>query len=378
MISPLAAEPSCPQRAASAVRVLHCIPTLSVGGAETQLRLLAPRMVAAGAEVAIFSRLSEDDQRALTAQGVRCFDISQYSNHDPRLLFALYRAVGKMRPTVIQTWLTQMDILGGAVARVTGLRWVIAERSSIGAYPPGFKNRIRQHLGGSALVVANAEHGRGVWPGHRNVSVIGNGIDFAVVDRVRSKCAGDGRQPARRPTIITVSRLVPEKNVRTLIEAVALLKQSVRDIHLVIVGDGPERANLEAQVALSELCADVTFVGYQPNPLEWIASADVFASASTFEGHPNSVTEAAALEVPTVLSDIPMHQSLLGSGALYASCDDPQGFTRQLARLMADDSLRGSLAKAARATVQQFDVDAIVLAYLRLYGRVSSEVHEDK
>ena len=44
---------------------------------------------------------------------------------------------------------------------------------------------------------------------------------------------------------------------------------------------------------------------------------------------------------------------------------------------MADDSLRGSLAKAARATVQQFDVDAIVLAYLRLYGRVSSDVHED-
>lgn len=363
-------SPQGQPQVAAIVRVLHCIPTLAVGGAETQLRLLAPQLKAQGVEVAIIGRFADEDALVLTQQGVTCFRLHSTSNYDPEMVAALMRAVRQFRPTVIQTWLTQMDILGGLVARIFGIPWIIAERSSPPAYPPSTKNRLRQWIGRRATVIANAPQGRDVWPRH-DVDVIGNGIDFAGIAGLPPAPLADTVAFAGRIAVATVSRLVPEKSIDVLVAAVALARERMPKIRLIVVGDGPDRSRLQMLVEEQGLGDHVVFTGFQADPLAWMRSAAMFASASQFEGHPNAVTEAVAAGVPTILSDIAPHRSLLGQGALYAPVGDASAFAAHMMTLAADAHHRQAIAAQARDAIRGFDINSITARYRVLYERLA-------
>jgi glycosyltransferase involved in cell wall biosynthesis len=106
--------------------------------------------------------------------------------------------------------------------------------------------------------------------------------------------------------ILTVSRLVPIKNVRLLVEAFATARKTLSDLHLIIVGEGPQRQQLDAAAAALELGGAITFTGYVPQaetPV-WYRTADVFALPSDFDNSPNVVLEAMASGLPIVATDV--------------------------------------------------------------------------
>lgn len=357
------------QTAVAPIRVLHCIPTLAVGGAETQLRLLAPSLKKQGVEVAIIGRFPEEDALALTRHGIECFRLRSTGNYDPAIIAALIAAIRRFRPTVVQTWLTQMDILGGSMACVFGIPWIIAERSSPPNYPPSAKNRLRQWMGRHATIIANAPQGRDVWPG-RTVEVIGNGIDLAGIASLSSAPLADTDAFSGRIAVVTVSRLVPEKSIHVLVAAVALARERVPNIRLIVIGDGPERGRLQMLVEEQGLGDHVVFAGFQADPLAWMRSAAMLSSASQFEGHPNAVTEAVAAGVPTILSDIAPHRSLLPQAALYAPVGDASAFAAHMTTLAVDAQQRQAVARQARDAIRGFDIDAITARYRVLYERL--------
>lgn len=318
---------------ASPIRVLHCIPTLASGGAETQLKRLAEWAVRKGVASAVLARMAPAVREELAAAGVRPFPIADGRHFDPRQLVAIQQAVTAFRPTVIQTWLTQMDVLGGVVALARRIPWIISERTSPPCYSPNWRNRVRARLGGHAdRIIANSAHGLDVWPHHPHRLVIGNGIDLAAIaaappDTLRATAPFRGQ-----PVVLSVSRLVPEKKVDVLIRAVAAVRDRLPGSRLVVVGDGPERPGLEALAYALGIAEHVGFAGNQPQPLAWYRSADLFVSASLFEGLPNAVLEAAAAGLPLVLSDIPMHRSFVGDGARYVALDDVHGMAEAIAQ----------------------------------------------
>lgn len=356
----------------ASISVLHCIPTLSIGGAETQLKLLAPRLAARGVEVGIFGRLADGDIDTLTARGVTCFPLRTKGSYNPAVIGALLRAVRRARPTTIQTWLPQMDIIGGSVARALGVPWIISERSSPPAYPPSFKNSLRHWVGRRAAICANTEHGLAVWPRNADKSVIANGIDLAAqAARQRHNPGSDVHAERDVVKIVTVSRLVPDKCVDVLITALGLARAVVPDIALIIIGDGPDRNRLENMVTDCGLSDHVIFTGFLASPSDIVSSADMFASASLYEGHPNAVTEAAAAGIPAILSDIAMHRSLLGDGACYAPINDAASFARLFVALAGDQGRRAVIGEAGRQAVSRFDIDVIASQYIELYRRLA-------
>lgn len=355
-----------------AVSVLHCIPTLRVGGAETQVRLLAPRLVASGVGAAVLARMDDVDVTALSGAGVTCFPIRDAGNYNPGIFFEVQSAFRAMRPSVVQTWLPQMDIVGGVVARACGIPWILSERSSPPCYPATAKNWLRRQLGRGATLVANAPQGLDVWPDHPDGQVIGNGIDLSAVDASPRGRLRDQVPFRNRTSVVTISRLVQSKNIETLIAAIDIARDAIPDIRLIVVGDGPERTQLEARVVGGGLGDYVAFAGFQERPIEWARSADLFVSASLFEGHPNAVTEAAASGIPTVLSDIAMHRSLMGDAALYASPNDASVFAAQIVTLARDSAARDAIAAAGRRAVDRFDIDTIAGRYAALYERLAS------
>jgi glycosyltransferase involved in cell wall biosynthesis len=106
--------------------------------------------------------------------------------------------------------------------------------------------------------------------------------------------------------VVTIARLVPLKNLKLMLDAVAIVRDRVPRVHLVIVGDGPEAGALKQYAAARELTGDVTFVGYLPQrdtPPAYRAG-DVFALSSDFDNSPNVLLEAMACGLPVVTTDV--------------------------------------------------------------------------
>src|SRR6185295_4143315 len=111
------------------MRIMYCIPTLEGGGAEGQVAGLATEVARLGHEVhVVFSREGVNLDR-LKAGGVAAHRVGRGRNNDPGIFFGLLRLIRKLRPNVVQTCLTQMDVLGGAAALLTRTHWVLAEVS---------------------------------------------------------------------------------------------------------------------------------------------------------------------------------------------------------------------------------------------------------
>jgi glycosyltransferase involved in cell wall biosynthesis len=105
--------------------------------------------------------------------------------------------------------------------------------------------------------------------------------------------------------IASVGRLNYQKGFDLLLRAYKKSLRKTSNIHLTIVGDGPERTNLRELAGTLEMMDCVSFVGHQDNPFPLMAHADLFISCSRWEGLPNAVLEALACGTPVLAFDCP-------------------------------------------------------------------------
>jgi glycosyltransferase involved in cell wall biosynthesis len=352
-------------------RVLHCIPTLSGGGAERQLRQLVAHLVERGIKVAIFSRFTREEEEELTGQGATCLPIRSRGNHNPVLALELVRAIRMQRPHIVQSWLPQMDILCGLLGRWTGARWILSERCSPEAYPWTVKHVARRLLGaGADLIIANSRSGLAVW-GEQPKTVIPNGIDFERIGRISIGHNGSISPLEGRTVIISVARLTGQKRVDVLIDAMDIVRHRRPDALLLILGHGPNLDQLKMRVAEHGLQDHVHFTGFQPDAIPWLKSADLFASASMFEGHPNSVIEAAAVGIPMVLSDISEHRDCVGEGAWFVPPGDAQQFAQAIVGLIESEALRATVSSKAAEMILPLSSAAAADDYARIYRNLA-------
>lgn len=159
-----------------------------------------------------------------------------------------------------------------------------------------------------------------------------------------------------RPLVAYVGRLIDGKGVADLVDAVAGLREEVL---CVIVGDGPRRADLEAQAGRTH-DARFHFTGYLPEDeaLSWVSAADVVVNPSYTEGLPTTVLWAAALGRGIVATDVGGTPEIVTdeTSALLVAPRDVAGLCAALERMLGDAELRARLGAAARADVRvRFD-----------------------
>ena len=158
------------------------------------------------------------------------------------------------------------------------------------------------HLPSRLITVSSLTTARaGSMMRHTNrIAHIANGIDFNHISRIKPAKAG--------ADIIYVGRLIEHKHVDVLLEALAIIARHSPNIACLIVGDGPERASLEAQAERLGIANNVAFVGFIPDHddvLASIKSSRVFVLPSTREGFGISLLEAYACGRPAVTINHP-------------------------------------------------------------------------
>lgn len=213
--------------------------------------------------------------------------------------------------------------------------------------------RLREKIEGALFVICVSRHGRSqamLWSGRHcwdKIHVVHCGVapDKGAV-RVHR---GRGRN------VLFVGRLDHVKGLPVLIAAFAKIARQDPDLHLHIVGDGPERADLQRLAASEALHARVTFHGYrsQAELRAHYADADIFAMASFSEGLPVVLMEAMSRGVPVVAPRITGIPELVAHGVcgfltVPADVDD---LAAQMEALLEDGDLRDRMAAAGRQVV---------------------------
>jgi len=356
----------------SSRRILHCIPGMGGGGAERQLAYLAGELVRLGWDVHVALVSGGPNLQRLERSGATIHRLESRSNYDPGILWGLTRIIERLKPDVVQVWLLQMEIAGAIAARVRGVPWILSERCSEDAYPATFKHRLRQWMATSAsAVVSNSTGGRQYWEvrldsrtGHY---VIPNALPLEEIRGTAPVAAAETGLAAADALVLFAGRLTEQKDPATVIKALATVLERPAAT-AVVAGEGPLRDSVQALANQQGIGGRIRFTGYVENLWAWMKRASVFVSPSLFEGHPNTVLEAAGCGCPLVVSDIAAHREFLDeSSALFVPPGDPPSVARAILDVFDQPAAAQQRAAAATRTVAQWSAARIAQQYERVY-----------
>lgn len=172
------------------------------------------------------------------------------------------------------------------------------------------------------------------------------------------------------PVILSVGRLVPEKDHATLLRAFARLL-SDREARLLILGEGPLRGELEELARRLGVDPAVSMPGFVLNPFKYMARSTLFVLSSRFEGLPGALIQAMACGVPVISTDCPFGPAEIlqpADSGLLVPVGDPGRIAEEMRRLLADPELSRRLAEHGRAAAQRFTTEAVLGNYVEALG----------
>lgn len=203
----------------------------------------------------------------------------------------------------------------------------------------------------------------------KRVSTIHNAVDLTAV---RARAEERPHDLPTQPFIVSAGRLVHQKGFDLLIRAFAQ-GISDRDVSLVILGEGPERAALEALARRHGVQQRVVFPGFVDNPWSYFARAAAFVCPSRWEGFGNVIIEAMACGVPVVATDCdfgPREIVRHGDSGLLVAVDNVPAIGAALASILNDRGLSARLADGARRRAADFDVPQMTRTYEHMFRRL--------
>jgi len=202
--------------------------------------------------------------------------------------------------------------------------------------------------------------------------VIYNGLDIAGIRALAEEPIYHPWVFDKIPIISSVGRLSRQKNHQLLLEALSLVRQKQR-VRLWVVGDGEERARLQALAEALGLGEDVFFWGFQTNPHKYVARSAAFVLPSLYEGFPNALIEAMAVGVPVISTNCPTGPSEIiehGHTGLLVPVNDARAMADAILCVIQDQRLAQTLAANALRAIERFDFSTTV----RMFQEVMDEV----
>lgn len=358
--------------------MLLVVTLAEVGGAQTYVASLLPALVGRF-DVAVAAHGPGPLLEAAEAAGARFLPLRSVRRpirpwRDLVGLIELTRLLRRERPDILHANSSKAGILGrlaGFFARVpirifTAHGWAFAAHSGLSSLVYRLADRLVRPLTTVTICVSESERSAGLAAktcAPERTVVIPNAVDVAGAPRSKS-------HNRARPLILAVGRLKAPKDFTTLVRAFGGLTPD--SFEGLIVGDGPDRLQLEEEITALGLSGRVRLAGERKDVPKLLATADAFVLPSTSEGLPVSVLEAMAAGLPVVASRVGGVPEVVvgGKTGLLVDPGDPDKLADALGRIVADRALRCRLGAAGRARAEQvFDLDPFRREHVELYSR---------
>jgi len=370
------------------MRIQFFVGAMNAGGAERVASVLANQWAARGHEVQlVMTFLQAETSFYPLDERVDCQPLSHWlplrcKPLEPWLKWRAIRAIhANFQPDVVLSFLTNVNVnvllaLAGSDSPV-----VVSERTH-----PAFSRSAGKVLKAArrwlypradAVVMqtkAAASAMSALLADKKSLTVIPNPLDPQLMAYPQVM---QPEQP-EQPQVVALGRLAAVKRFELLIQAFALLPKSCAHWSLVIYGEGPERARLEAFIEALGIQQRIHLPGLTEQPWQALGKAQIFALTSAYEGFPNALLEAMSLGLPCVAVDCPSGPSELSEqgrvARLLPADPEPRELAQVLAELMQDQALRVRLGQQARQSVQQrYALTRVLDQWEQLFAQVQQQ-----
>ncbi|WP_437229507.1 glycosyltransferase [Planctomicrobium sp. SH661] len=358
MTNPQSSDHQYTDRSSRPRRIAFCITDLDAGGAEKALFQLVtgldrkewtPTVYCLGPEAELAPLLRERGIRVhcYGARGWRGWGVFGW----------LTKHLRELQPELLQCFLFHGNLVGRIAGKRAGVPIVlaghrVAEREKrwhlwLDRWTRGL---VDHHVCVSRGVANHVLKHLRVRP--EQISVIPNGVAPVPKDASPPDLRAEFGFDRNDRVILAVGRLHPQKGFLFLLKAFSLLHRNVPASRLLIVGDGPQRAELVAAAQREQL--PVQFAGYRRDVPAIMRQSDVLAMPSQWEGMPNVVLEAMQAGLPVVTTDVEGISDLVGNEqqGLVVTRGDARGFAAALQRILTEAGLASRLAESAQNLVE--------------------------
>lgn len=356
------------------MKIALTTPFLGGGGAERVAASLAGGWSDLGHDVTVVTLGATESTDYPIAPGVRRISLGLASHSNSRLYGALAnlertralrKALSTVRPDVTLGLTTEMSILTVIAARRLSTAVIACEHIHPPMMPlPAHWEWLRRRIYPHADRVAMLTEEGAAWlheaiPAAKAI-VVPNPVTFPLP-------AGDSAVLPDRilhpddQLVLMVGRLAPQKNLQLAIASFAHVAAARPDARMVILGDGPERANLEGRIADLGMTDRIVLPGRSNNLAPWFRRAQLLLLTSKFEGLPNVLPEAMTHGCPVVSVDCPTGPRDIVTdgedGILLPRECGPEVIAAAVTQLLQDAPFRASLAARSLAIRDRFSLD---------------------
>ncbi len=361
--------------------LLVCITTV-FGGAEVRVMQTARALEAAGWPYRVAVLPDSPLHERLRSEGLATEPMGK-SRADPRILPALIRAARRIRADVIDSHNMQSQYWASLAAGfLPGIRRIVTVHSVYReCYPKPPKTQIHEgalrlgrlvgskYLAVSETVAADLER---IGVRKDRITVSENGIEALAAPPVPSTLFETLGWPEDAFVISIVGRLEPVKGHTFLFQALAgLVRSGAERVRVLVVGDGRDREELEAEVASLDIGDFVHFAGFRSDIPDLLARTDLLCMPSLTEGLPYTALEAGRQAVPLLLSRVGGPERIFTEGetAAFVPPSDAKALETGIAALLDDPEKRRRLGAAAQDLVaRRFSVDRMNAETLAHYA----------
>ena len=328
--------------------------------------------------IASFDNASRQLHERAVAEGLTSVLIPCQGQFSPETLQAIRAVVKERRIDVLHAHGYKADLYSWAALRSSGVALVSTCHTwydndlAVRVYG-ALDRRVLRGFGRVVAVSAEVERrllDSGV--STDRIRRIRNGIDVHAFADV-----AEGRENRTSQTLRVglVGRLSREKGVDVFIDAAARVAQAVPNVEFVVVGEGPDRPQLEEQIRALNLDGRLRLLGHQDSMLPVYAGLDLLVSASRQEGLPVALLEGTASGLPlvaTTVGEVPTLVVQDETGLLVAP-GDAAALADAMVQVLVDDDRRLTLGRNARTRIErEYSADRMAAEYSQVYREALS------
>lgn len=345
------------------------IATLRTGGAERVVSLLSRELVEKGYEVEILLLFPDAPFYQVDPR----IKITHVENENQKLNIVQkllrMRHVFTMESEVVLSFLAPYNILALIANMINKTPIIVADRNDPRYIPRQIPLRyLRNFLYRFAdAVVVQTSYNKAYFSKtvQKKSTIIFNPVDLG-------EMRGAALRTPKEKHIVSVGRLMPQKNQKMLLRAFAQVHERHPEYSLTIYGDGPEKEALTALIKELDLEGAVHLPGSVKNVYECIASAELFVMTSDYEGMPNALVEAMCLGLPCISTAVSGTSDLIEEGVSgeVVPCSNQEKLTYAMLELLEDDERRGCYAKNAVKIADKLQLSQITQKWLDVCQQV--------
>ena len=353
------------------IRVAIVLPSFDVGGTENMVANLVSYIDKTRFQILVISLASPRNthiQKRIEETGTEIFYGGKGEFSSWKVFVSVYMALQKFRPDLIHSNMYAYAFCVPYLLTHRVLLLHTIHNKPANEFKKKYKRLISFLYWRKKAVPVAISHiiEREMWElysGLCKVERIYNPVETEKFCTKREKCE------KREVVFINVARFMKQKNHFLLLKSFAGARKQVPFIHLMLVGDGELRNEIEKMVSNLKMDSAVTFVGNVDNVNDYLAEADVFVLSSDYEGLPLSVLEAMASGLPILATEVGGLADLVTDNGYLVQAGDERKLEERIVELANNAALRYEMGKRSAAHAAQYDSREFIRKYEELYRK---------